>query len=82
MAGFLNAWQLTGDLNFLKSSCQSWRFIKQYIFDRDAGEWFFGGYGDYSVMAAEDKVGIWKCPYHNSRACLEIIKRIERNSVT
>jgi mannobiose 2-epimerase len=25
----------------------------------------------------EDKVGIWKCPYHNSRDCIELIKRID-----
>jgi len=25
----------------------------------------------------EDKVGIWKCPYHNGGACLELIKRIK-----
>ena len=25
----------------------------------------------------EDKVGMWKGPYHNSRACMELITRIK-----
>jgi mannobiose 2-epimerase len=33
-------------------------------------------------MQGEDKVGIWKCPYHNSRACIEIIKRIKKMNVS
>lgn len=81
MVGFFNAWQLTGEQNFFKNSYQCWRFIQQYILDTKAGEWFWGVNENHSIMAAEDKVGIWKCPYHNGRACLEIIKRIERNAV-
>jgi len=45
--------------------------------DKKFGEWYWGIYADYSVMKQEDKVGIWECPYHNSRACMEIICRID-----
>jgi mannobiose 2-epimerase len=43
--------------------------------DKTCGEWYWGVNEDYTPMDEEDKVGIWKCPYHNSRACIEIIKR-------
>lgn len=76
MIGFFNAWQLSGDEKFLQQSINVWQFIKQYIIDKKNGEWFWGVKEDHSIMQNEDKVGLWKCPYHNSRACLEIIKRI------
>jgi cellobiose epimerase len=76
MIGFFNAWQNTGQEKFLSQSLQSWRFVKEYIHDKNCGEWYWGVNEDYSPMNGEDKVGIWKCPYHNSRACIEIIKRI------
>jgi cellobiose epimerase len=75
MIGFFNAWQNTGDKSFLNQSLKSWGFVKKYIHDKNCGEWFWGVNEDYSPMNKEDKVGIWKCPYHNSRACIEIIKR-------
>ncbi len=76
MVGFFNAWQITNDEKYLQHSIHSWQFIKAYIKDNEKGEWFWGINDDYTVMKSQDKVGIWKCPYHNSRACLEIIKRI------
>jgi len=76
MVGFFNAWQITGDEKLLQHSLSSWKFIQQHILDKKNGEWFWGIEEDNAVMK-EDKVGIWKCPYHNSRACLELIKRIE-----
>ncbi|MEO6638287.1 MAG: AGE family epimerase/isomerase [Ginsengibacter sp.] len=81
MVGFYNAWQITNDNSWLQRSFQSWQFIKDYILDKKNGEWFWGVKERYEVMD-EDKVGIWKCPYHNSRACIEIIKRINRKKLS
>ncbi|MGZ3880208.1 MAG: AGE family epimerase/isomerase [Flavisolibacter sp.] len=76
MIGFLNTWQNTGEEKYLTLSLRSWDFVKKYMHDKSCGEWYWGVNADYSPMKEEDKVGIWKCPYHNSRACIEIINRI------
>lgn len=77
MVGFFNAWQITNDEKYLNQSIQSWEFGKKYMLDKSNGEWYWGVQENYSPMKNEDKVGIWKCPYHNSRACMEIIRRID-----
>jgi mannobiose 2-epimerase len=76
MVGFFNAWKITGVDRFLNRSLASWNFIRERILDKKNGEWFWGIQADNTIMN-EDKVGIWKCPYHNSRACMELTKRIE-----
>jgi mannobiose 2-epimerase len=75
MIGFFNAWQITGDEQFLQKSLNSWQFTKNYILNKSKGEWIWGVTEDYTAMDKE-KVGIWKCPYHNSRACMQLISRI------
>ena len=80
MVGFFNAFQISNNEKYLQYSINSWQFIKQYLIDRKNGEWFWGINKDYSIMQHEDKAGLWKCPYHNSRACLEIIKRINNQT--
>jgi mannobiose 2-epimerase len=76
MIGFFNTWQNTGDKKYLLQSLKSWEFVKKFIHDNNGGEWHWGVNEDYLPMKNEDKVGVWKCPYHNSRACIEIINRI------
>jgi len=58
---------------------KNWEFIKNYILDKKNGEWHWGVYENYSLIA-KDKAGLWKCPYHNSRACIELISRIHNYS--
>lgn len=76
MLGFFNTWQITGDEQYLDLSIMNWDFVKDKILDKKNGEWFWGINENGQVMKAEDKAGLWKCPYHNSRTCIEIIKRI------
>jgi mannobiose 2-epimerase len=75
MVGFYNAFQLTKHAQFLDAVKNTWTFIQKNLIDTQQGEWVWGRYEDGSLMEAEDKVG-WKCPYHNARACMELIKRI------
>jgi mannobiose 2-epimerase len=75
LVGFINAWQLQPQGRFLHHAQNTWHFIREHLIDKPGGEWFWGVYKDYSIMP-EDKAGLWKCPYHNARACLEGIKRL------
>ena len=74
MVGFVNAYQLTNDKKYLNAVFSLWDFIKKHIKDNKNGEWHWGVFDDYSKME-EDKIGFWKCPYHNYRACQEILER-------
>ena len=75
MVGFYNAYQLTGKVNFLEKSENVWNFIKKYLIDYKNGEWF-GAVDANNKVIADDKINFWKCPYHNSRSCMEIERRI------
>ena len=77
MIGFFHAWEISGDHEWLYHSMHSWEFVKEKLLDKQNGEWFWGIDEKGMVIENEDKAGFWKCPYHNSRACMEIISRID-----
>jgi mannobiose 2-epimerase len=77
VVGFLNAYQLSGKRHFLDAAERSWAFIDKYIVDHEHGEWFWL-VSRLGVPSHEHyKVDPWKCPYHNSRACFEVMERVD-----
>ena len=77
MVGFYNLWENTGNQSYLQKSLDSWSFTQQHLLNKQKGEWNWGVKADNSIMQGEDKAGLWKCPYHNGRACLELMNRIK-----
>jgi mannobiose 2-epimerase len=73
--GFLNAYELSGKEEYLNLSMSAWRFISDHIIDREKGEWYWSVDNNMKQNVKDDKAGFWKCPYHDSRMCLEIIER-------
>lgn len=78
LIGLLNAYELSGDDNFLNTMKMVWDFIQVKMIDHEKGEWYFRINRSGISYVEEDKVGFWKCPYHNSRACIELLTRINR----
>lgn len=76
MVGFFTCWEISKQEEWLLRSLGSWTFIKNKMLDKKNGEWYWGVDGSGKVLANEDKAGFWKCPYHNGRACIELIERI------
>jgi mannobiose 2-epimerase len=75
MVGFLNAFENSGNTIYLQHSLTSWAVIKNQFKDARLGEWYWG-YDASGNLLNKEKAGFWKCPYHNSRACIEVANRI------
>ena len=76
VVGHVNLYQYFDDGVALLKAYRCWEFIKQHIIDRQHGEWYWSMHADGSGLTDGDKAGFWKCPYHNSRMCLELIERL------
>lgn len=76
VVGFYNAYEKTGDVAYLQATESVWKFIQQHLIDkRDGGEWFWYTDENGNPAWTEPVVEPWKCPYHNGRMCMEMIRR-------
>lgn len=80
VVGFYNAWQKRPkETRFLTAAEDIWNFIKTYVADaRENGEWFWCTDEFGNPAMAKPIVEPWKCPYHNGRMCMEILRRTQK----
>ena len=73
--GFLNAWEISGNTKFIAAAGKAWDFIKEHM-RHPSGEWWWLVNSRYEPDESQDLAGEWKCPYHNTRCCIEVMKRV------
>ena len=74
--GFLNGFLRDKDhTDYLDAAIHQLDFIKEHVFDkRNGSEWFYRVDKDGNPDSSEAMVEEWKCPYHNGRMCMELIR--------
>lgn len=89
LVGYMNIFQLKRDTKYWEMVKLTWDFINRYVIDHEGGEWFakVNRLGvPYRIEPVDDpspfyrndwKIDPWKCPYHNGRAMLELVERID-----
>lgn len=76
--GFLNGYQKDpSKKEYLEAAEAEWQFIKDYVIDKRSGsEWYWEVDENGNPYPDRPIVEPWKCPYHNGRMCMEVMKRL------
>jgi len=76
VVGYYNVYQHFGDKNALRLALNAWKYIQRNLIDLFYGEWHWCCDDEGRPDLSQDHAGFWKCPYHNTRMCLEILRRL------
>ncbi len=81
VVGFLNGWQKSPEhAEYLQAAEDIWNYIKTYLVDsREGSEWYWALDKDRKPLE-KPIVEPWKCPYHNGRMCMEVIRRMQKDA--
>lgn len=80
MVGFLNAYTKNPEKKeYIQAVEKIWAYIKEYIIDKRPGSEWLSEVDEAGIpFTRKPIVEPWKCPYHNGRMCLEVIKRAKK----
>ncbi|NLP57740.1 AGE family epimerase/isomerase [Lutibacter sp. B1] len=70
LVGLRYAYNITNNEKYLSKSLEILNFIETKILDHTNGEWFWRVDKSGVPYTNECKIGMWKAPYHTSRACI------------
>ena len=60
---------------------KQWAYVRANLIDHARGGWYAGGLDRQPEMRRADKGHIWKATYHESRAYMNVIRRLEGRGV-
>ena len=80
IVGFLNGYEKDSQKKeYLEAAESIWEFIKEHVMDkREGSEWFWEVDKEGKPYEGRPIVEPWKCPYHNGRTCMEVIRRMSK----
>ena len=78
VVGLVNAALRGGDPAMMERAEACWAFIERCMIDRQGGEWFHAVDASGRPDRTKYKVGPWKDPYHQVRACLYLAARLKQ----
>ena len=73
VVGNLWLWKYHSDEGGADRAVRAWEYIREHLVDGKDGEWWWAVLPDGSLDKAQPKAGFWKCPYHNTRMCLQVL---------
>ena len=73
VVGNLWLWKYHSDLQGTERALAAWNYIREKLVDTQDGEWWWAVLPDGSADLSQPKAGFWKCPYHNTRMCLQVL---------
>ena len=75
--GFVNLWEKEPERKqYYEAAVEIYRFIENYMVDKQAGsEWFWCTDENGVPNPEKPIVEPWKCPYHNGRMCMELMRK-------
>lgn len=85
LIGFLNGYEKSAEEyekaeKYLNAAINVWNYIKKHVIDHrrlyDCGKEWYEVLTESNVPYIKPMVQPWKCPYHNGRMCMEVMKRI------
>ena len=76
VVGNLWLWKYHADAEALERALSAWNYIREHLVDTLSGEWWWAILPNGSRDLSQPKAGFWKCPYHNTRMCLQVLSII------
>ncbi|WP_232228891.1 MULTISPECIES: AGE family epimerase/isomerase [Salegentibacter] len=76
MMGLHYAFNISGDKKYKTAILDIWNFTQNNLIDRQNGEWFFR-VDQSNRPYTQDKLSMWKTPYHNCRTLMRLIKETQ-----